>query len=94
MINPRFGRRENSNLQVHGVSGVDFLHLERNGGCHWREANVFLDVEKGGRQFDVIVTDPLLETLANKNYPPNLKFDFLLGQNLIQNKIFCDFLEI
>ncbi len=77
MINPRFGRRENSNLQVHGVSGVDFLHLERHGGRHWREANVFLDVEEGGRQFDVIVTDPLLETLANKKITrQNLKFDF------------------
>ncbi len=94
MINPRFGRRENSNLQVHGVSGVDFLHLERDGGRHWREANVFLDVEEGGRQFDVIVTDPLLETLANKNNPPKFEIWFWLKQNLISNGIFYDILEI
>lgn len=85
MINPRFGGREYSARQVHGVSGVGFFHLERDRDPNRREANVFLDVEKGGRRFDVIVTDPLLETLKipaqfiwKKKKIGLMKFEFVI----------------
>ncbi len=78
MINSRFGGREDSRRRVHGVSAVDSLHLERDGHPNWREANVFLDEEEGGQRFDVIVTDPFLETLHHLK-KKTAKFEMLLN---------------
>ena len=74
MINSRFGRGEYSCFHVHGVSRVDFFNFERYGDTNRKEAKVFLDVEESGTWFNVVVTDPFLET-CQKNYKSPRKFE-------------------